>query len=173
MALHQQGPAVGFFSLAWETQTLSTSPCRPMHCCQRPKSLLTHIWQCRVQTARNLQMECLGSLFNLWMDNCEIFFLLYYPFELQMLYLILDLLNSISFNHETFWRKQKQNLKVTWTVVGSLHCLDGSKISQIVYSREPFGNQPCTRNKRIINSGKWTEFGLLSFLYMNHTPGPP
>lgn len=99
-------------------------------------------------------------------------FLFNYSFELQMLYLILDLLNSISFNHETFWRKQKQNLKVTWTVVESQHWLDGLRTNQIVYSREPFGNQPWIRNKRIINSGKWTEFGLLSFLYTNHTLGP-
>lgn len=47
-------------------------------------------------------MECLGSLFNLLNDKYKIFKKMYYPFELQMLYLILDQLKSISSNYETF-----------------------------------------------------------------------
>lgn len=62
-------------------------------------------------------------------------------FELEILYLMLDLLNSISFNQEILPRKQKQkqDLKITLSVAGSLCCLDGLRINPIADSREPFG----------------------------------
>ena len=82
------GAGCWFFALGWETQALSTSACRPLHHPRRPKSLLTRISKCWVQTMFRLPGTCICCCVWAHFTTCEettvrFFFLLYYAFWIR------------------------------------------------------------------------------------------